>query len=52
MKNRNGEKIGWIGGWQEIGLNGWHFSWTLPFFMPLGTANRRTWNDIAPENKN
>ncbi len=48
MKNRNGLKIGWTGGWKVIGLDWWYFSWTLPLFMPLGTAGRRTWNDTDP----
>ncbi len=37
------------GGFGILGLSWWHFSWTLPFFMPLFTAGRRTWDGILPE---
>jgi hypothetical protein len=39
------------GGFKILGLGWWHFSWTLPFFIPLFTTGRRTWVDIAPANK-
>jgi len=39
------------GGFGVLGLNWWHFSWTLPLFMPLGTAGRRTWNDYSAKEK-
>jgi len=36
------------GGVKILSLGWWHFSWTLPFFMPLFTLGRRTWNDPGP----
>jgi hypothetical protein len=46
VSERKQEKIGWIGGWQQMGITSW---WStlivLPILIPFWTVGNRRWDD-------